>query len=221
VSWFVQGRRPDLPLPMARRTRAFVPNPSRPSSWAHITEAIENHRMPDPGRFRSLVVLFYKASSDYAKLAGSTRKNWSPWLDRIADSFGGLRVAHFDRLEKIPPGGATNGPISRAWPIMECKFYSRVLSHAADPLGKIAGNPIKQLYSADRSEVIWTDSDIALSKRRARRKPSMRLTLRPTQVCAYGTGRALPPTKCRIGAVCSATPASSAGHRLGSPGHAA
>jgi hypothetical protein len=140
VSWFVQGRRPDLPLPMARRTRAFVPNPSRPSSWAHITEAIENHRMPDPGRFRSLVVLFYKASSDYAKLAGSTRKNWSPWLDRIADCFGGLRVAHFDRLEKIPPGGATNGPISRAWPIMGCKFYSRVLSHAADPLGKIAGN---------------------------------------------------------------------------------
>jgi integrase len=43
-----------------------------------------------------------------------------------------------------------------------------VLSYAVDPLGKIAGNPcegIKQLYSSDRSEIIWTDSDIAALKR--------------------------------------------------------
>jgi integrase len=36
-----------------------------------------------------------------------------------------------------------------------------------DPLGKLAGNPcegIKQLYSGDRSEVIWTDADIAQLK---------------------------------------------------------
>ena len=42
-----------------------------------------------------------------------------------------------------------------------------MLSHAVDPLGKIAGNPcegIKQLYSTDRSEIIWTDSDIAALK---------------------------------------------------------
>jgi integrase len=38
-----------------------------------------------------------------------------------------------------------------------------VLSYAVDPLGKIAGNPcegIKRLYSSDRSEIIWTVSDI-------------------------------------------------------------
>ena len=44
------------------------------------------------------------------------------------------------------------------------QVLSRVLSHAVDPLGRIAGNPcegIKQLYSADRSEIIWLATDIA------------------------------------------------------------
>jgi integrase len=44
------------------------------------------------------------------------------------------------------------------------QVLSRVLSHAVDPLGQIAGNPcegIKRLYNTDRSEIIWTDADIA------------------------------------------------------------
>jgi integrase len=44
---------------------------------------------------------------------------------------------------------------------------SRVCSYAVDPLGKLAGNPcegIKQLYGNNRSEIIWTDSDIAQLK---------------------------------------------------------
>lgn len=43
------------------------------------------------------------------------------------------------------------------------QVLSRVLSHAVE-LGKIAGNPcegIKHMYSGDRSEIIWTDADIA------------------------------------------------------------
>src|SRR5262252_4701998 len=48
------------------------------------------------------------------------------------------------------------------------QVLSRVLSHAVDPLGKLAGNPcegIKQLYSGNRSEIIWTDADIAQLKK--------------------------------------------------------
>jgi integrase len=48
------------------------------------------------------------------------------------------------------------------------QVLSRVLSHAVDPLGKIASNPcegIKRLYSNDRSEIIWTDADIAAFKK--------------------------------------------------------
>jgi integrase len=92
-------------------------------------------------------------------------------LDRIADYFGELRIAQFDRPEKIRP-------IIRRWRNQwsdrprtadyGMQVLSRVLSHAVDPLGKIAGNPcegIKQLYSNDRSEIIWTESDIAALKK--------------------------------------------------------
>jgi integrase len=134
------------------------------------SEAIESRRTPEPGRFKCLVVL-YRASGDYAKLAESTRKNWSPWLDRIADYFGDLRIEQFDRPEKIRPiirrwrNQWTDKPRTADYGM---QVLSRVLSYAVDPLGKLASNPcegIKQLYSADRSEMIWTDSDISALKK--------------------------------------------------------
>ena len=48
------------------------------------------------------------------------------------------------------------------------QVLSRVLSHAVDPLGKLASNPcegVKQLYSANRSEIIWTEADISHLKK--------------------------------------------------------
>jgi hypothetical protein len=47
------------------------------------------------------------------------------------------------------------------------QVLSRVCSYGVNPLGKIASNPcegIKQLYSGDRSEIIWTDADVAQIK---------------------------------------------------------
>src|SRR5262249_1675333 len=73
-----------------------------PEFYSSYNEAVESPRMPDTEKFRSLVTL-YRASNDYKRLAASTRKVWSPWLDRIADYFGQLRVAQFDRPEKIRP----------------------------------------------------------------------------------------------------------------------
>jgi integrase len=144
--------------------------PGTPAFHNSYNEAIAELRTPDTGKFKSLVTL-YKASNDYKKLAESTRKAWAPWLDRIADYFGELRIAQFDRPEKIRP-------VIRRWRSQWAdkprtadygmQVLSRVLSHAVDPLGKIAGNPcegIKQLYSSDRSEIIWTDSDIAQLKK--------------------------------------------------------
>lgn len=137
---------------------------------ASFREAHESLRAPDTSRFRSLVVL-YKASGEYEKLAASTKRNWAPWLDRIGGYFGDLQVAQFDRPEKIRP-------VIRQWrnrwadkprtADYGLQVLSRVLSHAVDPLGRLAGNPcerIKQLYSGDRSEIIWTDGDIAQLER--------------------------------------------------------
>ena len=144
--------------------------PGSPEFVASYREAHENLRAPDTSRFRSIVVL-YRASPEYEKLAASTKRNWAPWLDRIGDYFGDLQVAQFDRSEKIRP-------IIRQWrnrwaekprtADYGLQVLSRVLSHAVDPLGKLAGNPcegIKQLYAADRSDVIWTAADITNLKR--------------------------------------------------------
>jgi len=144
--------------------------PGSPEFIASYNEAAEQRRAPNTSRFRGLVTA-YKASKDYAKLADSTREAWSPWLDRIADYFGDLRIAQFDRPEKIRPvirrwrNGWADKPRAADYGM---QVLSRVLSHAVDPLGKIAGNPcegIKQLYSSDRAEIIWTDPDIAALKR--------------------------------------------------------
>jgi integrase len=150
--------------------------PGSPEFHASYNEGIESRRTPEPGRFKSLVVL-YRASGDYKKLADTTRRNWSPWLDRIADYFGELRIAQFDRPEKIRP-------IIRRWRNQWAdtprtadygmQVLSRVVSYAVDPLGKIAGNPcegIKQLYSGDRSEIIWTKADLEQLKVGGAEKP--------------------------------------------------
>jgi integrase len=149
--------------------------PGSPEFVASYNEAIESRRIPDASRFRALVIL-YKASSDYRNLADSTKKNWAPWLDRISDHFGELRIAQFDRLDKIRP-------IIRKWRSKWAgtprtadygmQVLSRVLAHGVE-LGKLANNPcegIKQLYEGDRSEIIWTDADIAALKRGKPGKP--------------------------------------------------
>lgn len=138
--------------------------PGSPEFIASYNEAIEQRRAPDKNRFR-FIVTDYKASGDYKKLADSTRDQWGKWLDRISDYFGELRIAQFDRPEKIRPvirrwrNNWADKPRTADYAL---QVLSRVVAHAVE-LGKIAGNPcegIKHLYSNDRSEIIWTDSDI-------------------------------------------------------------
>ncbi|MEX4006902.1 tyrosine-type recombinase/integrase [Neoaquamicrobium sediminum] len=143
-----------------------------PEFQAAYNEAVAAHRLPDSGKFRS-VVNRYKASPDYAKLAASTKKNWARWLDRISDYFGDLSVKQFDRPEKIRPiirrwrGQYSHQPRTADYGM---QVLSRVLSFAVDPLGAIASNPcegIKQLYSNNRAEIIWTEDDIAQLRAKA------------------------------------------------------
>lgn len=143
--------------------------PGSPIFMADLNDAIEQRRTPDKNRFR-FIVADYKASGEYTKLADSTRKQWGKWLDRVTEYFGDLRIAQFDRPEKIRP-------VIRRWRSQwtatprtadyALQVLSRVVAHAVD-LGKIAGNPcegIKHLYNNDRAEIIWTDSDIAHIKK--------------------------------------------------------
>src|ERR1700693_1181297 len=74
--------------------------PGSPEFISSYNEAVESRRAPDTSRFRSIVVL-YRRHGDYRILADSTKANWSVCLDRIESHFGELRIAQFDRPEKI------------------------------------------------------------------------------------------------------------------------
>jgi integrase len=142
--------------------------PGTPEFMASYNEAVQQHRAPDKKRFR-FIVTDYKASGDYKKLAETTKGQWGKWLDRITDHFGELQIAQFDRPEKIRPiirrwrGKWADTPRTADYAL---QVLSRVLAHAVE-LGKIASNPcegIKHLYNNDRSDIIWTDADIARIK---------------------------------------------------------
>jgi integrase len=112
-------------------------------------------------------VTLYKASAAYQGLEPSTKRQWGPWLDRIAAYFA-LSIAAFDN-PKVRP-------IIRQWrnkyadtprtADMGMQVLSRVCGYAVEQ-GKLTVNPcegIKALYCADRAAIIWTDADIARIK---------------------------------------------------------
>lgn len=147
---------------------ALQGQPGSPEFIASYQDAHADRRTSDDGRVKALIKLY--RAGPYKGLAETTKRQWSPWLDRISDHFGELRVAQFDRPEKIRPlirkwrNGYAATPRTADYGV---QVLSRVLSYAVDPLGKIASNPcegIKQLYTVDRSEKIWTDADIAQIK---------------------------------------------------------
>jgi integrase len=135
---------------------------------ASYNEAHERRRQPDPGRFYGLVAA-YRASAGYQRLAPATKVNFSRFLDRIAEHFGSLSVAQFDRPERIRPvilqwrSRWQSTPRTADYAL---QVLSVVLSYGVD-LGRVAGNPcegIRRLYKNDRSEIIWTDADLAMLK---------------------------------------------------------
>jgi integrase len=139
--------------------------PGTPEFQANYNRAVEEHRTPDNNKFHT-VVIAYKASKDYEKLADTTKRNWARWLDRIRDHFGDLSIKQFDRPEKIRPiirrwrNGYEATPRAADYGM---QVLSRVLSYAVDPMCKIASNPcegIKGIYSNNRAEIIWLPADI-------------------------------------------------------------
>jgi integrase len=117
----------------------------------------------DKRKLRAWIALF-KASSEFKGFADSTKRQWMPWLDRIADHFGDLSIRLFDRptirldirkwREKwvATPRTADYGK----------QVLSRLLTFIVEE-GGLRSNPcegIVNLYKADRSEIIWTAEDI-------------------------------------------------------------
>jgi len=142
--------------------------PGTPEFMASYNEAIESLKATNTDKFHSVVVQ-YRADA-FKGLAASTRSKWAPWVDRIDEYFGNLRTVQFDRAEKIRPviirfrNQWSDKPRTADYGI---QVLSHILSYAVDPLTKITKNPcngLARLYTSDRSEIIWSDADIAQLK---------------------------------------------------------
>ncbi len=143
--------------------------PGSDDFMASYQEARESRNAPDSTKFSSIVQA-YRKSPEYAKLADSTKRNWSRMLDKIEVQFGETSNAQFDRHKRIRPtilqwrSQFADTPRTADYGM---QVLSRVLSYGVDPLGKIAANPcegIKSLYKNDRSAIIWTEGDIVTLK---------------------------------------------------------
>ena len=142
--------------------------PGSSEFMAAYNEAIADRAVPEKGRFRTAIAS-YRASDAYKALAPSTKKQWSRWLDIISTHFGELKTAQFGRAKAIRPiilkwrGTYADRPRAADYGM---QVLSRVLSHLVQT-GEIAENPVtgvKHIYSADRSEIIWSDEDLTTIK---------------------------------------------------------
>jgi len=142
--------------------------PGSSEFMAAYNEAIAERAVPEKGRFRTAIAS-YKASDAYKALCPSTKKQWSRWLDIIDAHFGELKIAQFARTTAIRPiilkWRSTYADRPRAADY-GMQVLSRVISHLVQS-GELAENPltgVQRIYSVDRSEIIWTDDNLATIK---------------------------------------------------------
>lgn len=129
-----------------------------------LVEARDARRGGDKSKLAHVIAL-YRANDAWRGLATSTRRNWSPWLDRIQVKFGATSTAAFDRPKAVVVirhwrDGWKDKPRSADVAI---QVFSRVLSFAAEE-GLLSTNVctnIPTLYRNDRADLIWTAADLA------------------------------------------------------------
>lgn len=131
-------------------------------------DEIAYHRDPTAGldrrRMATWVALF-KASPEWAAFSRGTTKDWGPLLDNASEKFGKLSIGTFDKP-------AIRGEI-KAWRD-QWRDRPRTADKAKQALsrlcafimeeGHLATNPcegIANIYSSNRSEIIWSEDDMA------------------------------------------------------------
>ena len=145
--------------------------PGSPAFIASYQEAYENRRTLDTGRFRSLVTLYQcqqRLQGTGAIDPSETGRHGWTGSPIILGSCASLNSTGRRKSGPSSADGATNAQTTRARPTMACRFYAACCPTPSTLSASLASNPcegIKQLYSGDRSEIIWTDTDIASIKR--------------------------------------------------------
>ena len=123
------------------------------------------------------------------------------WLDEIQDYFGNLRIRQFDRPEirqDIKRWRNKWQSTPRAADMAK-QVLSGLLSYAVEE-GRLGSNPcfgISNLYAADRSEIIWTQADLAHFARTA--SPEIMFALRLACLTSLRQGDLLRLSEAHIG----------------------
>lgn len=111
------------------------------------------------------LIAAYRASPEFKdKLAPRTRRDYEIELDKISAKFGSVPLPVFDDRKMRGNIVAWRDEVA-ATPRTADKrmvMLATVLNYGVKTLGKLSINVaegIPQLYSADRSEVIWTEAD--------------------------------------------------------------
>jgi len=162
---------------------------SKAGSDAFIREVSElraERKQGDVGRISGLIVEWrrsavWTSTPDRGGLSPSTKKNWIRWLDEISDHFGSLRIKHFERPEirrDIKRWRNKWRETPRAADMAK-QVLSALLSYAVEE-GQLSTKPcfgIANLYSNDRSGLIWSEEDISHFVRAAPKEISFALRL--------------------------------------------
>lgn len=137
--------------------------PGTPDFIRQYHEAHESLRRPKAGTLMTIIAE-YKVSTDFKKLASSTRRSYLAYIKLIEDDFGDLPLAALDDKRvrgefKSWRDRFANTPrkADYAWTTL-----ARILSFGKDR-GLISNNPCVgggRLYSADRADRLWRDEDV-------------------------------------------------------------
>lgn len=136
---------------------------------AAYNDAVAERRAPKSDTLRSLAIL-YKQSPEFDGLGVTTKREWTRWLDIIMDEGGPLAIGGlpFDALDDRRVKAEilawrdqwADRPRKADYGI---QVLSRVLSWGMDRglLALNAAAGIKQLYTSNRADQIWTADEIA------------------------------------------------------------
>lgn len=142
---------------------------SPPKLTGAIIDAIAQARaakkpVAGQGAIKGLITA-YKSSPEWNKLSPTTKKGWSPWIDRIDNEFGKIPLRHFDdrRVKGKILDWRDKWADKPRSADMAIQVISRILSYgvARGDLEKNHATGIEQLYDVNRSEIIWTAEDFA------------------------------------------------------------
>lgn len=129
---------------------------------ANLADALR--KAPPDGTVASLIYLYRQARA-FKKLGARTQADYLKHLDRIRDKFGSLSLRAMqsptmaDHIERWRDGLAEASPRQADYAATVLKL---LLSWGVRR-GKLSHNPaagLEKVYTADRSEMVWTDAQV-------------------------------------------------------------